>query len=271
MDKLQNDIRASKSTLITAKNNLASLEREATTDLSSHVETVRKQLKLADRDLLHTTIQAQSFLSQLELVPKASTSVDLEQQVLWVIDRLEAVLGHLNNAHQSVDNTISSTNIYVYKVMDIGEDVESKDRELSTHQLAANTLSTNAEAKLKTYQSNLEKLERKIREKEAEVKTKAADARYKRQRQSQLTAQIKNARCKAEEAQRERERRNKHAKRGAVRGFSTLYQNRIRSDTSPGFSHSRGCRSPIHCGRFTGSHSCCWIDGGLQGRKNGRL
>jgi chromosome segregation ATPase len=215
MEEITSEVSRIQQTLHSSRSQLQVLETSAKNAISSEVDGIRFSLKNGDSRVEHVTTQVRSFLSQIEYV-NDSTSVDLKPQMIWLRDNLQVIVSDLDAAKAKADSSIECTEKYSYKVMDVGEEVDSASYKLTEYHEEAAKLEEQAKSSLSSSQSMLEHAQSQIKRKEQEIKEKTAEAASKRQRKKQLEADLQNKREQIARAERERKDRKEQAIASAV-------------------------------------------------------
>jgi chromosome segregation ATPase len=216
MDKITREVNEIEATLHTSRTQLQTLERNAQNSISSEVNSIRTSLKSSDKRIEYVASQTRHFLSQIEYFNEAETCVDVQPQMTWLRDNLQSIVADLSTAEEQADSAIETTKDYSYKVMDIGQEVESNSSRLSEFHAQATSLAEQAQAALSASESMLEYTEDQIRKKEVEIKEKTAEAAAKRERKIELEVNIEKKRKEIETAEQNRKSRKEDSILGVV-------------------------------------------------------
>jgi hypothetical protein len=216
MEEITSEVGKIENNLHSSRRQLQTLEKSAKKSISSEVDGIRSSLKNGDTRVEYVTTQVRSFLSQIEYVDNVSTAVDMKPQMLWLRDNLQVIVSDLDAAKAKADSSIKCTEQYSYKVMDVGEEVDSSSNKLTEYHDEAAKLEEQAKSSLSSSESMLKKTQSTIERKEKEIKDKTAEAASKRQRKTQLEADLENNRQQVARAERERKDRKEQAIAGVV-------------------------------------------------------
>jgi len=215
MEEITSEVSKIQSTLHSSRSQLRLVETGAKKAISLEVDSLRCSLKNGHNRVEHTTTQVRSFLSQIEDIDN-STSVDLKSQVVWLHDNLQVIVSDLDAAKAKADSSIRCTEQFRYKVMDVGQEVDSSSNKLTEFLNDAAKLEAQARSSLTSSQSMLEYAQAQIRRKEQEIREKIAEAASKRLRRKQLENDLANKREQIARAERERQERKEQAIASAV-------------------------------------------------------
>ncbi|KIM96600.1 hypothetical protein OIDMADRAFT_148393 [Oidiodendron maius Zn] len=211
MEEITSKVTEIENCLHSSRCQLQTLETSAKKSISSEVDGIQSSLKNGYNRVEYIMTQVGSFLSQIEYVNDASTSVDMKPQVLWLHNNLQVIVSDLDIAKAKADSSIKCTEVYSYKVMDVGEEVDSSSNKLTEYQNEVVKLEGQAKLLMSTSETMLEYTRSQIECKEGEIREKTTEAASKRQSKTRLENDLEKNRQKAARAERERKDRKEQA------------------------------------------------------------
>lgn len=216
MEEITSKVTEIENCLHSSRCQLQTLETSAKKSISLEVDGIQSSLKNGYNRVEHIMTQVGSFLSQIEYVNDASTSVDMKPQVLWLHDNLQVIVSDLDTAKAKADSSIKCTELYSYKVMDVGEEVDSSSNKLTEYQNEVVKLEGQAKSLMSTSETMLEYARSQIECKEREIREKTTEAASKQQSKTRLENDLEKNRQQAARAERERKDRKEQAIAGVV-------------------------------------------------------
>jgi chromosome segregation ATPase len=222
MEQIKREVREIESSLHSSRQLLYSLERVAERSITSEVDGIRTSLKKADHKIESVSSQVHAFRAQIEDVDNAERSVNMESQMTWLRDSLAKIVEDLEKAESSARTAIECTDTYVYKVMDLKQDVETNSSKLVEHHDNAAILLARAKSEVSASERSLLSIQEKVSTKEREINSKNTIATSKRQRKAVLERQCAAKRNDVAEARRQRERRKEQAVASTVRRSAVI-------------------------------------------------
>lgn len=227
MEQIKREVREIESSLDSSRHLLYSLERVAERSITSEVDGIRTSLKKADHKMESVSSQVQAFRAQIEDVDNAEGSVNMESQMTWLRENLAKIMEDLGKAESSARTAIECTDTYVYKVMDLEQDVEAHSSKLIEHHDNAAILLARAKSEAFASERKLLSVQESVSTKEREINSKNTIATSKRQQKAVLERQYAAKCYDVAEARRQRERRKKQAAASTVKGsaLTVMLQN----------------------------------------------
>jgi chromosome segregation ATPase len=120
---------------------------------------------------------------------------------------LGEIVGELETARSRAETALNHVIDYTYKVMDVGQEVESSRSKLNKAEADSKILVDEAQKELNMSERRLAATLSKITDKENEIRTKTDEANGKRLQKNQLDAEILNKNQKIHDTERGVKRR----------------------------------------------------------------
>ena len=217
MEQIKREVQEIESSLHSSRQLLLSLERSAKRSITSEVAGARTSLRKADHKIEGVSSQVHTFRAQVENVDNAETTVKMDAQMTWLCDSLAKIMDDFKEAESCARSAIEGTDEYVYKIMDLKEDVEWRSSKLTGHHSNATILLARAKSEVSASESSLLSIQEKVSSKAREIASKNRSAASKRRQKAGLEQQAAAKRAGIAEARRERERRKDRAAASTVR------------------------------------------------------
>ena len=190
MDKVNSSVHRINRELVECRQKLQVIERSAETTVKAKVEDIRGNLKGADHLIDNVREQTTTYLHRLEDVEKASTTVNMQSQMTWLHNRLDDIILDLDAADSHAKDAAQSTNQYIYKVMDIKQEVEVNSSTLADHQLTAERLLALARSDVTENEARIRSANATISSNETSIKSKKATIETKTKSKANLEGQV---------------------------------------------------------------------------------
>ncbi|KAN0086830.1 hypothetical protein V8E54_000518 [Elaphomyces granulatus] len=207
MDELTGKVATIESDLYNHRRRLQTLETDAQKSIGGEIQGLRTALTNGDGKVQDISLETQTCLFQIEDHVGDNSLIDLKPQMTLLSTGLGEVVGELETARSRAETALNHVIDYTYKVMDVGQEVESSRSKLNKAEADSKILVDEAQKELNMSERRLAATLSKITDKENEIRTKTDEANGKRLQKNQLDAEILNKNQKIHDTERGVKRR----------------------------------------------------------------